>query len=168
MGKSRDLANLLSDGAIGASELADGAVSAAKFASGAAARSWRSQSFPITGNISSDTWYTLTTTGLFGNNGVALLSGYSNTQGYGGDHYDNYLSVGVFPVSSRTTNDGAVFNFPDPMYAGHAANIQRYYFRLRYLGGNPSSVLLEWQSSYTMSNLPSGALTFYIHELVGL
>ena len=37
MGKARDLANLLADGAVGTSEIADGAVTSGKLASGAAA-----------------------------------------------------------------------------------------------------------------------------------
>ena len=37
MGKARDLANLLADGAVGTSEIADGAITSGKLASGAAA-----------------------------------------------------------------------------------------------------------------------------------
>ena len=187
MSKARDLANLLADGSIGSAEiangaviadklasgaslanLADGSIPAAKFASGATARSLRSQSFPITGDISANTWYTLTNTGLFDANAVGFLWGYSNTEGFGGDQYDVVLTAGAFPLRNRATNDSTIFNFPSPMYAGHAANGQRFNFRLRYQGGNPAPVLIEWQSTYAMSGLIAGRLTFYVHELVGL
>jgi hypothetical protein len=160
-------ASKIVDGGVTASKLADNAVAASKIAVGSTAQRLAFVRLPITGNIAANTWYTLTDTGIFGFEGIAHLSGYSNTVGYGGDHYDVVIDGGTVPLKSRTTNDfyaSAAYDFSK--MAGHAPNIQRYFWRIRFQGGNLRSPLIEWQSNTAMSGLPDGALVFFLHAVV--
>jgi hypothetical protein len=168
MTKALDLGKLLGGGyQLTTPSIADSAITTPKIATGANADKLSVITFPITGNISANTWYTLTDAGLFGRDGIAHVGAYSNTAGYGGDHYQIIADFGSIPVKSRTTNDYSTFSLDTPKYVGHAANTQRYTLRIVFQGGNPTSPLIQWQSNMAMSGLTSGVLTFYVHLIIG-
>jgi hypothetical protein len=157
----------IANNAVTSSKLADNAVTASKITVGASAQRLSFVRLPVTGNIAANTWYTLTDTGIFGFEGIAHLSGYSNTVGYGGNHYDLVIDGGTVPLKARTTNDAytsATYDFGK--MAGHAPNTQRYIWRVRFQGGDPRSALIEWQSNTAMSGLIDGALVFWLHATV--
>jgi hypothetical protein len=110
-------------------------------------------SYQVVGNYSANTWYTFATSATLTQSGIYIIVAYIEDFTAGGANYYTYAASTNFYWSTIGTNRVTAFNFPPMLGTGHATGVIPSIRITQELGTSGALSKLQWQSSYTYTNL---------------
>ena len=110
-------------------------------------------SYQAVGNYSANTWHTFATSATLTQNGLYIIVAYIEDFTAGGSNYYTYAASTNFYWSTIGTNRVTAFNFPPMLGTGHATGVIPSIRITQELGTSGALSKLQWQSSYTYTNL---------------
>jgi len=110
-------------------------------------------SYQVTGSYSANTWYDFATSATLTQNGIYIIVAYIEDFTAGGGNYYTYVASTNFYWSTIGTNRPTAFNFPPMLGTGHATGVIPSIRVTQELGSSGALSRLQWQSSYTYTNL---------------
>ena len=110
-------------------------------------------SYQVTGSYSANTWYDFATSATLTQNGIYILTAYIEDFTAGGGNYYTYVASTNFYWVTTGTNRPTAFNFPPMLGTGHATGVIPSIRVTQELGSSGALSRLQWQSSYTYTNL---------------
>ena len=109
--------------------------------------------YQAVGNYAANTWHTFATSATLTQNGIYIIVAYIEDFTAGGGNYYTYAASTNFYWSVVGTNRTTAFNFPPMLGTGHATGVIPSIRITQELGTAGALSKLQWQSSYTYTNL---------------